>query len=147
MKNRFFVLISMGVFCACNNGTAKEETTAQTVAVDSNTVTQPSPDTLSGAVYSGVMPCIDCDSIQTMVSLKADSTFEKRITYLGLNDSTVAMAPQKGRWSMIEDTVQLLHTTAPNRFIRRDSLLLQLDLMGLPMLDKQGDTLGLKRIK
>lgn len=150
MKNRFFVWISMGVFCACNNGTAKENIAAETVAVDSSTTTQPAqaaPDTLTGAVYSGMLPCIDCDSIQTVVALKADSTFEKRITYMGVKDSTVSVAPQKGRWAMIADTLQLLQTTAPNRFIRRDSVLLQLDLMGLPMLDKRGDTLGLKRIK
>lgn len=150
MKTKFFVWIMMGVFCACSNGTAKEEATAETVTVDSNTATQPlqpAPDTLSGLVYSGMLPCIDCDSIQTVVALKADSTFEKRVTYLGLNDSTVVVAPQKGRWSMIADTVRLLQTTAPNRFIRRDSILLQLDLLGQPMRDKRGDTLGLKRIK
>ena len=150
MKNRFFVLMGIGVFCACNSGTAKEETAAETEVVDSATVAQqpqPAPDTLTGAVYSGLLPCVDCDSIQTVVALKGDSTFEKRVTYMGVKDSTLVVAPQKGRWSMIADTVQLLQTTAPNRFIRRDSVLLQLDLMGLPMLDKRGDTLGLKRIK
>ena len=71
MKNRFFVLMGIGVFCACNSGTAKEETAAETEVVDSATVAQqpqPAPDTLTGAVYSGLLPCVDCDSIQTVVA-------------------------------------------------------------------------------
>ena len=144
MKNRFFGLMVSVICCACNAGTAKEESKKVTVRTDSAVTQQ--EDAVAKNVFSGSIPCVDCDSIQTVIALKADSTFEKSTTYMGVRDSTVKVAPQSGTWRMVADTVELIRTTAPNKFILRDSVLLQLDVLGQPVLNRKGDTVGLKRV-
>ena len=148
MRKGFFVITAVTLLHACNNGTATEGSKKGPVKSDS--VSAPAAAETGNVpreVYSGTMSCVDCDSIQTVLYLNADSTFEKRTTYSGVRDSTFSMAPEKGRWTLVADTLVLLETNAPNKFIRRDSVLLQLDLMGLPVIDKKADTLALKRVQ
>lgn len=148
MRKGFFVITAVALLHGCNNGTATEG--SKNAPVKSESAHAPEPpvtDREPYEEYSGTMSCMDCDSIQTVLYLEADSTFEKRTTYSGVRDSTFSMAPEKGRWTQVNDTLVLLETNAPNKFIRRDSVLLQLDLMGLPVIDKKADTLALKRVQ
>ena len=148
MKDLLFVICTLAFLSACNNGTATEGAEKDTVSTETAAPPEvaPSPDTVAKEMYAGILPCVDCDSIRMVLYLKADSTFEKSTTYNGVQDSTISVAPEKGRWTMIADTLSLLQTNAPNKFIRRDSVLLQLDMLGQPMMNRQGDTIGLKKL-
>jgi copper homeostasis protein (lipoprotein) len=39
-------------------------------------------------VYTGTLPCADCEGIKTRIVLKKDGTFERNMTYLGKEDNS-----------------------------------------------------------
>ncbi|MBS1629036.1 MAG: META domain-containing protein [Bacteroidetes bacterium] len=65
------------------------------------------PSSLSG-VYTGTLPCADCEGIQTMIKLKKDGSYEREMDYLGksvrpLRDSgRVQFGPQNGQIELCE---------------------------------------------
>ena len=46
--------------------------------------------------YSGVLPCADCEGIQTTITLRADGTYERKLVYIGKSADPVQ---QSGRFS------------------------------------------------
>ena len=46
--------------------------------------------------YSGVLPCADCEGIQTTITLRADGTYDRELVYIG---KTANPAQQSGRFS------------------------------------------------
>lgn len=46
--------------------------------------------------YSGVLPCADCEGIQTTITLRADGTYERELVYIG---KSADPAQQSGRFS------------------------------------------------
>ena len=46
--------------------------------------------------YSGVLPCDDCEGIQTTITLRADGTYERKLIYLG---KAANPAQQSGQFS------------------------------------------------
>ena len=66
-----------------SNKQADETMTMDEIVVDSHT----SEISLDWAgVYTGVMPCADCEGIETVVEFKEDHTFTAKFTYLGNED-------------------------------------------------------------
>ena len=76
-------------FAACSEVSNTEVVEKTTVAVDDSEVTkivdgataQNSLDVVG--TYKGVLPCADCEGMETMIELKSDSTYSRVITYLG----------------------------------------------------------------
>ena len=46
--------------------------------------------------YSGILPCDDCEGIQTTITLRADGTYERELIYIG---KTADPVQQSGRFS------------------------------------------------
>lgn len=93
MKYSFFVLFSLSLFFfSCKN--EKEKVQVQTVSRDSseNTVVDMhnSQNALDwSGVYSGVIPCADCEGIETEIVLNNNMTFIKHTRYLGKGDQRI----------------------------------------------------------
>lgn len=56
--------------------------------------------------YNGVLPCADCEGIQTAITLRADGTYERELVYLGKSGQAIR---QSGRfaWNAAGSTVTL----------------------------------------
>jgi len=107
-----FVILSGFVF-GCENTTKEEQkTTEQTIAIEQ----QESPTEKSnGLQYKGILPCADCEGIETTVILNIDTvnfhhTFELKETYLGKPDNENNFT-KKGTVAMLysKDSTQIFY--------------------------------------
>jgi uncharacterized lipoprotein NlpE involved in copper resistance len=125
---------------------------------ENNASVVPAPDTSAAqspveykkvitAAYSGVIPCADCDGVETNLTLFADTTFELRTTYIGKNpkDTAGLNSAINGRFMMHSDTVHL--EGAESRYLKTDAALFQLDKTGKIMTGKKAEKYELKKVK
>lgn len=85
------ILVIGGVLWYRTSGTTKTQTETQ------NTVTQP-PQT-QDVVYTGDLPCADCEGIDVVLTLRQDGTFTQSSTYRGRD---VAPLQETGTWMTIK---------------------------------------------
>ncbi|HZH69821.1 MAG TPA: copper resistance protein NlpE [Flavobacteriaceae bacterium] len=88
MKKLFYVSVMLLAFAACKNNPEKE-------TVEEVVETQQVPDMHTSqialdwqGVYKGVLPCADCEGIETEVTLNADGTYVITRLYLGKDEAT-----------------------------------------------------------
>jgi uncharacterized lipoprotein NlpE involved in copper resistance len=79
--------------------------------------------------YKGVLPCADCEGIETEIELK-DSAYVKKIKYLGKGDGQVN--EDKGSFKWLDgSTIELEGLVdAPNKYFVGENTLTQLDMEG-----------------
>lgn len=91
MLKNFLPLILLTVFifssCSSNQTTKSQDDSAQ------ETTSSDVPDMHTSkialdwnGVYTGVLPCADCEGIETRIVLKQDGSFERSMKYLGKDD-------------------------------------------------------------
>lgn len=68
--------------CACSNAPKKEAATPEVIPAMEIT---PATPTLTGT-FEGTLPAADCDGIQTILTVNADSTYTLKSEYLGVKD-------------------------------------------------------------
>jgi uncharacterized lipoprotein NlpE involved in copper resistance len=125
---------------------------------ENNAPVVPSPDTPAAqapvtykkvitAAYSGVIPCADCDGVETNLTLFADTTFELHSAYLGKNpkDTAGLNSTITGVFMMHSDTVHL--EGVRSRYLKTDAALFQLDKTGKIMTGKKAEKYELKKVK
>jgi len=83
-------------------------------------------------LYTGVVPCADCDGIEKKIQINYDLTYEKQTRYIGKSDSVFV---RTGTFSWSEDggSITLDHIPAgeaPLRYMVGENMLFQLDLDG-----------------
>lgn len=75
--------------------------------------------------YSGSLPCVDCDAIQTLLTLDIDYSY--RMTYMYYGKSSEEFV-KEGTWSIKNDVLEL--EGLDYKYKIEDELLVQLDLSG-----------------
>ena len=83
-------------------------------------------------VYEGIMPCADCEGIQTSIALKEDKTYVGTYTYMGMHDGD-SKRNEVGSFSWTEDgsTVILTPTDgAASRYKVGENQIILLDADG-----------------
>lgn len=79
-------------------------------------------------VYYGVLPCADCEGIETTITLTADS-YTKEVVYQGKSKNIVT---EKGTftWNEAGNTITLSGSQAPNQYFVGENNLFHLDVDG-----------------
>jgi copper homeostasis protein (lipoprotein) len=123
---------------------------------ENNAVVVPHPDTPQVSAveympvivggYSGVVPCADCDGVDTRLTMFADTTYELAVNYIGKNpkDTAGLNKTTRGRYMLHNDTVQLIETDS--KFLKTDTALFQLDKTGKFMTGKKKEKYVLKKV-
>lgn len=86
------------------------------------------------ALYTGLLPCADCEGIRYEIDLRADRVYFSRMTYLG--KEPVVAHDEIGQWNITDDDVLVLHGQGdrPEQFALADaSVLRKLDMNGQPI--------------
>ena len=134
----FFSVIVIAT--ACNNESKSVDKTDSTTATISPL--EEKKDTLSmdhhtaanaldwAGTYKGILPCADCEGIETEIMLHKDSTYMLSAIYLGKKDKTTHK--QQGNWKWIDgSTIELDGIkSGPSKYFVAEGSLLQLDLQG-----------------
>ena len=147
MKQVLLIMMVLGLL-SCSEQPAASEEKKTTSGLDS--LSESEREAVRKMItYSGVIPCADCESIEVIINLFDDNSFEKRSLYIGRkstgpgsNEVTV-----NGTWMMHVDTLHLSDIAAgPSRYIRTDSSIIQLDMEGKKITGGLADKYVLKRL-
>lgn len=152
MKTVLCLLSGMLFLTACGNNASTESATTDSALAKTDAVV-PKVDTvavqLSVESYSGVLPCADCQGIETSIGLSSDGTFSKHLLYIGRKSKGAGTNEfsTTGKWMMNGmDTVHLTDVKSePSMYIRTDSSLIQLDMSGKRITGKLAAKYELKK--
>lgn len=96
--------------------------------------------------YKGVLPCADCEGIETEIFLNKDMNYVKRTKYLG-KDSKVFEEKGNYTWNEAGNTIKLDGIKdGPDRYFVGENYLMQLDLKGNKITGNLGDKYVLTKL-
>jgi uncharacterized lipoprotein NlpE involved in copper resistance len=113
-----------------------------------NMVSDPSIQADSVITYSGVIPCADCEGIESILSLKKDFTFTGRLLYMGRKSTGPGSneISQSGSWMRHGNTIHLVEKSGGATYYQQtDSSLIQVDEKGERIGGSLADKFVLKR--
>jgi len=115
-------ILSIGFIASCNSATTK-------IASTDSTLKAVAPGPYVGTVYTGTLPCGDCEGIDVSLQLNSDSSYFMNSVYRGSRvDSNKNSFKDTGTWTMHGlDTLILLQKRNAVKYIKTDSTLTQLD--------------------
>jgi len=151
MKKSFIALSLASVFLvACSkadNKNNQEQTptaASEAVAVDSAHTAENSLDW--NGTYKGVLPCADCEGIETELELNADKTYELKETYLGKGDGKAFESKGSFQFDANNTSVIELDKTGDNRkYFVAEGYLKALDMEGNEITGDLADKYELKK--
>ncbi|MCH7408592.1 copper resistance protein NlpE [Belliella sp. DSM 111904] len=81
-------------------------------------------------IYSGMLPCADCEGIETTIELESGNSYVKKTIYLGKKDQQIFES--SGTFSWLEDgnTIILEGEDEPNKYLVGENVLFHLDMEG-----------------
>ncbi|KXO76835.1 copper resistance protein NlpE N-terminal domain-containing protein [Acinetobacter venetianus] len=151
MKKSIIALSLASVFLvACskadnkNNQEQAPTATSEAVAVDSAHTAENSLDW--NGTYKGVLPCADCEGIETELELNADKTYELKETYLGKGDGKAFESKGSFQFDANNTSVIELDKTGDNRkYFVAEGYLKALDMEGNEITGDLADKYELKK--
>ena len=82
-------------------------------------------------MYKGIIPCADCEGIETILNLRDESNFVLTTHYLGKKDSKINELKGTYTWNKEGNTVVLSGIeNGPSQYFVSENYLTQLDLEG-----------------
>ncbi len=119
------------VFSGCySSHPAADSSTPASPCLKEATLTGSMAKTLAewAGTYHGILPCADCEGIETIITLNADGTYSKTMRYLGKKPATFV---DEGRFSRSPGT-DCIHLSGydcgPDHYLVGDDKLIQLDM-------------------
>lgn len=123
MKSLSF-LICFSLVVACSGTKAMK---------DSNTETMPDNSMTSldwQGTYNGIVPCLDCEGIETALTLREDRTYLLKTKYLGKNEA-INMINGSFSWNKEGSIITLIGIyQGPSQYLVGENGLVQLDMKG-----------------
>jgi heat shock protein HslJ len=139
-------LILLGI-SACNNA-GSPNSGVDSIPEDPDTTVSPmkiNPDTTASlptgdnsmtsldwnGTYKGVVPCADCEGIETVLTLNLNKTYTLTTKYLGKKDAKLTSSSGSFTWSADGSTITLeAIKNAPSQYKVGENKLIQLDMSG-----------------
>jgi uncharacterized lipoprotein NlpE involved in copper resistance len=82
-------------------------------------------------MYKGILPCADCDGIDTTLILQADDTYHLETKYIGKSEGKPIRATSSFTWNGGRDMITLSGVKdAPIYYMVINNQLIQLDMSG-----------------
>lgn len=130
MKNILIaILVVMLASCQTQKNSPSNQANESMEKRDASHTSQNSVDW--DGIYRGVLPCADCEGIQTTIVLKKDFRFIKKAKYIGKSDS-IFESTGKFKWNKKGNTIVLKPTgkTSSSQYFVAEDYLTQLDIEG-----------------
>jgi uncharacterized lipoprotein NlpE involved in copper resistance len=81
-------------------------------------------------IYKGVLPCADCEGMETIIELGSGNSYSKKITYLGKQNQNVVEISGTFTWNDAGNTITLINEGSPNQYFVGENVLFHLDMEG-----------------
>lgn len=125
MKNKLFLILALlTIISACNSNKKSNQNTDAMPDNSKTSLDWP-------GVYRGVLPCADCEGIETELTLNADLTYVISSIYLGKNNEALK---ENGNFKWDEAgakiTLENTDSKATNQYLVGENMLFKLDANG-----------------
>ena len=130
-KNTLLLVAFLGFFIGCQKQAKGEAAKNDSIAVVKIVDAKNTLD-FEGS-YKGILPCADCEGIETTVTLNENATYAIRTVYLGKGHKVFE---QKGSFTWNKQGSMVIFdniSNAPNRYLVNKNKLTQLDMSGQPI--------------
>lgn len=129
MKIIFGILVSF-LFCSCKEEMKRTEVKLDTIEKASDSHNSQNSLDWQGT-YKGVIPCADCEGIETEIVLNADLTFTLKTKYLGKGDGKIFQEAGSIVWDQTGGIISLEGLKSrPSQYKVGENRLIQLDMEG-----------------
>ncbi|MFA7687089.1 MAG: copper resistance protein NlpE [Moheibacter sp.] len=128
VKHILIVGTAFTILLSCEKKEEKVITRTPVEVIDNENTAQNSLDILG--TYKGVLPCADCEGIETEITLIADETYIKKTKYLGKDNNSFQ---EMGSYSWKTDGNTLVLEgidSEPEEYLVRENSIMQLDMQG-----------------
>lgn len=144
-KMAFVFLTTIVVFSSCQ--VKQPATTNENPGAIAATVAHNAQNALDWqGIYKGLLPCADCEGIETSITLNADNTYQKTTLYIG---KEAVISPTKGTFSWNE-AGNIIHldneASEPASYFVGENSLTQLDMQGNKINGQLADMYILKKV-
>lgn len=158
-KQILAIAITACTIWGCGNSKTSEKLNADSLTKDSLTMGAVKPDGLKvtdehnsmnavdwDGTYKGVVPCADCEGIETTLVLGKELTYIMKTKYLGKSDAKVFEEKGKFSWDKSGQVITLDGIKdAPNKYFVGENKIIQLDMDGKEITGEQADLYILKK--
>lgn len=126
-KNHYLFVLFFIVISSCQN---KKEVAVENKFLTINDFPRVNNNQGFIGTYIGVLPCGDCEGMETKITINENNTYTKSVHYLGKGNK---IFEQKGTitWNTLGNVIQLNEIeNSPNQYLVSKRKLIQLDLEG-----------------
>jgi len=129
------VIIFLASFSGCKNSNQQEELIVDDAMFESEETTEADEHTAINSldflgIYKGVLPCADCEGIETSIELGTGNSYSKKTTFLGKENQSVIESSGVFTWNDAGNTITLSSEEVPNQYFVGENVLFHLDIDG-----------------
>lgn len=126
-----FLLFAI-VGCNTNSTTESKNSSTDTPAVSAPVTGDNSMNALDWqGTYKGIVPCADCEGIETVITIGADSLYTLTLNYLGKKDAVAVKKSGRFNWNATGNIITLSNIEGgADKYLVGENKLIQLDLEG-----------------
>ena len=158
-KQILAIAITACTLWGCGNTKTSDKLNADSLSKDSLTMGSLKTDSLKMDVdhssmnavdwdgtYKGVVPCADCEGIETTIVLGKELTYNIKTRYLGKSNAKKKKKKGKFSWDKTGQIITLEGIKdAPNKYFVGENKIIQLDMEGKEITGKLADHYVLKK--
>ncbi|TVP51415.1 MAG: copper resistance protein NlpE [Mongoliibacter sp.] len=130
----FIFIISITLLFSCNPRSEQNGEEIDEIVVDDEMF---APDEHNArisldyeGIYEGVLPCADCEGIETTIEIGPSYSFTKKTIYLGKDNDSIQESSGTYSWNDGGNTITLEGVESPNQYFVGENLLFHLDMEG-----------------
>jgi len=135
MKSNFLLLIALlSMFLSCQKQAESQSSAQDSIAKMDSIVAGAAHNAKKSldyiGTYKGVLPCADCEGLETLLCINENNTYRLQTRYLGKGDKVFE---QKGTFSWDDKGIKIILNdieNAPNQYFVGENKVTQLDLSG-----------------
>ncbi len=142
---KYLLIFALTALAGCGTG-SNPETTIGSTPTQSTLADKHNPRNsldYTGS-YTGLLPCADCEGIETQITLNKEGTYTKKMTYLGKGGDNVFEEKGNYTWNAAGQIITLEGKEVPNQYFVGENKLTHLDIQGQKI---EGDLAGMYVLK
>lgn len=134
MKNQFYILITITIsliVMACSGDKKTDDQVITNEKISLKDSDHTSKNSLDWAgTYKRILPCADCEGIETTIILSYEMGYKKSLKYIG-KDEGVYSSEGKFEWNKAGNQITLLNEKdGPSKYFVGENKIIQLDMHG-----------------
>lgn len=142
MRSKFLLLIALAsVLFSCQKQAENQPSAQDSIAKMDSLVKEAAQQARKSldyiGTYKGIMPCADCEGLETVLCINENNTYKLQTRYLGKGDKVFE---QKGTFTWDDKGIKIILNdikNAPNQYFVGENKVTQLDLSGKLITGKQ----------